>query len=131
MVLLTSAVVAGAAFAQDEGYDLVQSPPPAHTRAGAKAVLSLSVVPRTGHRLLADGPVHVRLSATGAHPARTLYQREDAVDPRADVPRFELALTADQHKGPAKVDATCTFYLCKDTRCRPIETTASWQFAVE
>jgi len=125
---LTVALAAAPGFAEDEGYDLVQSPPPAHARAGAKTVLSLSVVPRTGHRLLADGPVHVRVTASGAHPARSLYQREDAVDPRADVPRFELTLTTDKHKGTAKVDAACTFYLCKDTRCRPIETTATWTF---
>jgi hypothetical protein len=117
--------------AEDDGYDLVQSPPPAKVRAGQKATLSLSVAPRTGYRLLAEGPVHLKVTATSARPARPLYQREDAVDPRADVPRFEIQVVTEKHKGPVKVDAAATFYLCKDTRCRPVETSATWSFTTD
>jgi hypothetical protein len=124
-LVLTVAAVAGA---DDEGYELVKSPAPA-VRAGKPAVFSLSLVPRAGHRLLADGPVLVRVGGENVAPQRALYRRDDAVDPRADVPRFELAITA-ANRGPAHLDAHCTFYLCKAARCRPVETNVSWLFDV-
>lgn len=113
--------------AANPGYDLVRSagPPAALGRA---ASVSLSIVPRGGNHLLPDGPVLVRLRGDGVRPTRALYHREDAVDPHADVPRFELAFTPER-PGPAHLTADCTFYLCrKDARCRPIETTATWTF---
>jgi hypothetical protein len=115
----------------DEAYELVRGMPATKLAPGGRAVLSLSVVPRSGYRLQADAPVHVRLSGTGLKPQRTLYERDDAADPRADVPRFDLAVTADKHKGPARLDATLTFYVCKGSRCRPVETTATWSLQVE
>ncbi len=130
VILLTVSLAwAGSvARADDDGYELVQAPAP-ELHAGKKAVFSLTLVPRAGHHLLADGPVLVRVSGDALRPARTLLRREDAVDPRAEVPRFELAVTADK-KGPARLVAHCTFYLCKDTRCRPVETDLTWTATV-
>jgi hypothetical protein len=112
-----------AASAEEQGFEIVQSPAPA-VRVGQRASVSLSLLPRAGHRLLADGPLLVRPSADGATPERPLYRREDAVDPRSEAPRFELTFTVT--RPGARLSAHCTFYLCRDGRCRPIESSVSW-----
>ncbi len=123
-VFLLFAFSSGASAADDDGFDLVRSAAPP-VRAGARAQVSLSVVPRAGHRLLADGPILVKLRGDGVRPTRALYRRDDAIDPRADVPRFELGFTADR-AGAAHLEADCVFYLCKGEKCRPIETRIDW-----
>jgi hypothetical protein len=131
---LSFALAAGVACRADEpdpsaGYDLVRSAAPA-AQLGHPLSVSLSIVPRDGNHLLKDGPVLVRPSGDGARPTRALYHREDAVDPRADVPRFELAFVPER-SGEVHLTADCTFYLCRpDARCRPIHTTAAWTASV-
>lgn len=117
-----------AAGAAEPAYDLVQGPAP-KVRANQTAQVSLSLVPRSGERLLADGPVLVRVRGQGVRPLQALYRREDAADPRADVPRFELAFRAER-EGHARLIAACTFYLCKGQRCRPFEAEVSWNLEV-
>jgi len=122
---LAALLLVSAAPPDDDGYELVRGAAPAGLRRGDKATVSLSIVPRAGHRVLASGPVLVRLRGDGLRPARALYRRDDAIDPRADVPRFELQFFADR-AGRARLDGACTFYLCKGERCRPVETRAEW-----
>jgi len=124
-------IVGTVARAEDPGYELVRSEPPARLAPGAHAVLSLSVVPRSGYRLHADAPVQLRLVGSGVRPQRTVYERADAADPRADVPRFDLAITAEPHKGAAQLDAALVFYLCKGSRCRPVETSTRWSLQID
>jgi len=82
--------------------------------------LSLSILPRPGYRLGAETPVLVRVEGSGVELSRKLYRRQDAVDPRAEAPRFEIAFV---HATPsARIDAELTFYICKAARCRPIVT---------
>jgi hypothetical protein len=114
---------------EDPGFELVRGAAPA-LKVRQSATLSLSIVPHAGHRLLLGGPVIVRLRGEGLRPQRQLYHREEAVDPRADVPRFELAVTADK-AGPARLEAHCTFYLCRGPLCRPIETSTTFAVTVE
>ncbi len=83
--------------------------------------LSLSILPRPGYRLHSDAPVVVRLDGSGVELPRTLYRREDAVDPRAEAPRFEIAYRRVAPTG-AHVDAELSFYICKAARCRPVVT---------
>jgi hypothetical protein len=114
--------------ADDQGYELVQAPPPS-IKAGKKASLSLTLLPHGGYRLMADGPVELRLTGEGVKLPRPALHREDAVDARAEAPRFELPLTAER-AGSAAVAADCTFYLCRDTRCRPVTTTVRWTLTI-
>jgi hypothetical protein len=83
-----------------------------------RQTLSLSILPRPGFRLGADTPVVVRLDGTGVELPRKLYRRADAVDPRAEAPRFEVPFRAAS--AGAKIDAELTFYICKAARCRPV-----------
>jgi hypothetical protein len=86
-----------------------------------RQTLSLSILPRPGYRLGADTPVLVRLDGSGVELPRKLYRRQDAVDPRAEAPRFEVPFRATATSG-ARIDAELTFYICKAARCRPVVT---------
>jgi hypothetical protein len=85
-----------------------------------RQTLSLSILPRPGFRLGADTPVLVRLDGTAVELPRKLYRRQDAVDPRAEAPRFEVPFRATATG--ARIDAELTFYICKSSRCRPVVT---------
>jgi hypothetical protein len=127
--LVVVALLCGLAHAaDDQGYELVQAPP-ASIKAGKKATLSLTVLPHGGYRLLADGPVELRLTGEGVKLPRPALHREDVVDARAEAPRFELPLVAER-PGPAAVSAECTFYLCREARCRPVTTTVRWTLTI-
>ncbi len=83
-------------------------------------VLSLSILPRPGYRLGADTPVLGRLDGTSVELPRKLFRRQDAVDPRAEAPRFEVPYRTTG--AGARIDAELTFYVCKAARCRPVVT---------
>jgi hypothetical protein len=127
-LVLASLLFASAFADEDPGYELVRGATPS-LKVRQSATLSLSIVPHAGHRLLASGPVTVRLRGDGLKPQRTLYRRDETVDPRADVPRFELPVTAER-AGAGRLEADCTFYLCRGERCRPIETSTSWNLDI-
>ncbi len=99
-------------------YDVVVGAMPA-AKIGEHAAVSLSILPRAGYRLLADGPLLVRLAGDGLTPDKALLRREDAVDPRAEAPRFELPFRR-QRAANATLTATLTFYICNAARCRPV-----------
>lgn len=82
--------------------------------------LSLSILPRPGYRLGAETPVVVQLDGSGVELPRKLYRRQDAVDPRAEAPRFEIPYRAAT--AGARIDAELTFYICTAARCRPVVT---------
>src|SRR5438552_3489032 len=100
--------------ADDLGVELVKSAP-APVAKGQRGAVSLTLLPRPGNRLLADGPLLVHVSGDGVTVERALYRREDAVDPRAEAPRFELAFRAAR-PGPAELRVRCSFYACRGAR---------------
>jgi hypothetical protein len=104
----------------DVEYDVVVGALPA-VKVGEHATVSLSLLPRAGYRLLADGPLVVRLAGDGLLPDKALLRREDAVDPRAEAPRFELPFHRQATRvANATLTATLTFYICDAARCRPV-----------
>ena len=109
--------IAGAATGDSE-FDVVVGALPAG-KIGEHAAVSLSILPRAGYRLLADGPLLVRLAGDGLAPDKSLLRREDAVDPRAEAPRFELPFHR-QRSANTTLTATLTFYICDAARCRPV-----------
>jgi len=86
---------------------------------GRNTPLSLGVVPGPGLRLLDDGPLVVELEGTALTPAHRTLRRRDAVDPRAEAPRFEVEVRADRSGTPALV-AHLTAWVCRARRCRPV-----------
>ncbi len=89
---------------------------------GARGAASLTIVPAAGHRIDAGAPLSVRLSATpasGLKLARRRYALADAADPRAEAPRFDLALEG-QAAGSYTVSADVRFWLCALRTCRAV-----------
>jgi hypothetical protein len=117
--LIVTLIATPSQAADDLGVELVKSAP-ARVAKGQRAAVSLTLLPRAGNRLLDDGPLLVQVSGDGVTVERALYRREDAVDPRAEAPRFELAFRGTR-PGPAELHARCTFYVCRGARCRPVE----------
>jgi hypothetical protein len=111
------ALFCAAARAEEPEFEVVGK---VERTAADRPSLSLSILPRPGYRLLADAPVLVRVDATGVEVARKLYRREDAVDPRAEAPRFDIALK--NATAGARIDTELTFYICRAARCRPVTT---------
>lgn len=96
-----------------------------HDRAferGRGGLVSISVVPAPGLRLLAEGPLLVELEGRALDPARRRLTRQDAVDPRAESPRFELELRPHRDGSPLLI-AKLIAWVCRGQRCRPIEQT--------
>ena len=112
-IVVTLAVAAAATRAEEPEFQVVGTV--------ERQTLSLSILPRPGYRLGAETPVLVRLRGTNVELPRTLYRRQDAVDPRAEAPRFEVPFRATATAG-ARIDAELTFYICKAARCRPVVT---------
>jgi hypothetical protein len=127
-IVVLALALAPPARAEEPSYDLYQPSPPALT-VDRPASISLSVAPRPGYRLLGDGPVTLRLSGTGLLLPRPELRREDAADPRAEVPRFEVPVVPTR-AGQARLEADLVFYVCRQKRCRPIETRATWALEV-
>ena len=113
-VALALAIAAPATRAEEPEYQLVGT-------VDGKT-LSLSILPRPGYRLGAETPVLVRVDGTGVDLPRKLFRRPDAVDPRAEAPRFEIAYRPTPSTSAAHIDAELTFYICKAARCRPVVT---------
>jgi hypothetical protein len=90
--------------------------------AGARGAASLSIVPAAGRRLDADAPLSLRLSvapATGLKLPRRRYALADAADPRAEAPRFDLALEG-QSPGSYTLTVEARFWLCAARTCRAV-----------
>jgi hypothetical protein len=114
---------ATAARADDAELELSRGVP-AKLAVGQKGTVSLTLLPRSGARIDGDAPLVIRLTADGARLPRALYQREDAVDPRAEAPRFELALSPE--RADWKLTAHVIAWVCRGARCRPVETDTYW-----
>jgi hypothetical protein len=92
---------------------------------GARGAASLSIVPAAGRRIDAEAPLSIRLSATpaaGLLLPRHRYALGDAADPRAEAPRFDLALEG-QAAGSYTLRVEARFWLCAARSCRAVRDT--------
>jgi hypothetical protein len=128
LLILAATIALPARAADDVGVEIVKSTA-TPVAVGQRATLSLTLLPRAGNRLLADGPLIVHVAGEGVAVERALYRREDAIDPRAEAPRFELAFRGAR-PGPAELRARCTFYVCRAARCRPVESEAIFKLEI-
>jgi hypothetical protein len=108
----------GSGRADEPDLELSRGPVPT-VRTGQKSSVSLTLLPRSGARLYTDGPLIVRVEGNGVKLPRTLYLREDAVDPRAEAPRFEIQFSPERAEW--KLAARVTAWICRGSRCRPVE----------
>jgi hypothetical protein len=110
---LTLLLVAGGAHADEQLVALHVSQQAAEHHG--HSTISLVVAPAPGMRLLDEGPLTLELTGESVRNLR----RKDAVDPRAETPRFEVPLG----KTETTLRAHLLAWVCKGERCRPVELT--------
>ncbi len=84
---------------------------------GGSGRLVLAIVPEKGTHVHPAAPLKIALDATpGLKLSRAQLGHADALDPKAEGPRFEVpftAMAAGAQQARAKVD----FYICSETWC--------------
>jgi hypothetical protein len=85
-------------------------------KAGGKGNLVLTIVPVDKVHVHPQAPLKITLQSAGLRLEKTSLGHKDAVDPKADGPRFEVpfsATDAGKHDATAKLD----FFICSDQWC--------------
>lgn len=88
----------------------------ADVKAGGKGTLVLAIVPVDKVHVHPQAPLKITVEAPGLTLAKTALGHKDAVDPKAEGPRFEIpfvAATAGKQDAKAKLD----FFVCSDQWC--------------
>jgi hypothetical protein len=121
-VLLAGSVAASVALAADTPEHELRVGAALTLAPGARGAASLTIVPAAGRRLDPDAPLSLRLSvapADGLKLPRRRYALADAADPRAEAPRFDLAVEA-LAPGSYTVSVDARFWLCAAHTCRAV-----------
>jgi len=122
-IVVLASLVSSLAQAEDEdpsALATVRLTHPVELARGRASVVSLGIALAPGVRLLEDSPLILSLDAVALSPPHRTLRRRDAVDPRADVPRFEVELRPERAGTPA-LTAKLTAWVCRGPRCRPVE----------
>ncbi len=123
IILILASLVSSLAHAEDEDASALVSvrlTHPVELARGHATVVSLGIALAPGVRLLEDGPLLLSLDAVALSPPHRTLRRRDAVDPRAEVPRFEIELRPERVGAPS-LTAKLTAWVCRGPRCRPVE----------
>ena len=85
-------------------------------KVGEKGKLVLAIVPAEKIHVHPEAPLKITLQASGIDLEKTALGHKDAVDPKAEGPRFEVpfrAATAGAGEARARLD----FFVCSDKWC--------------
>jgi hypothetical protein len=118
LVLLCAAPVAAEGVSPE--FTLIPGDP-VEAQLGAAASASLTISPAAGYSLHKGVGVTIRLSvepAQGVKLPRRRLSRDDAADPRADAPRFDLPFSGEA-AGAYTLRADVRFWVCGKRTCRP------------
>jgi len=84
---------------------------------GASGKLHLAIVPLNGTHVHPAAPLKIALSGTaGLKLSKETLGHKDAIDPRAEGPRFEVPFTAAQ-VGAQEARAQLDFFICSEQWC--------------
>jgi len=83
---------------------------------GAGGKLVLAIVPQPGIHVHPQAPLKITLESAGLTLSKTALGHKDAVDPKAEGPRFEVPFTA-REAGAQAVKARLDFFVCSDRWC--------------
>lgn len=98
---------------------------------GQQGKLVLAIHPKAPWHVDPRAPLSIRLETPpGLVAEKAAAGRKDAVDPKAEVPRFELAVTAAA-AGAQEATAHVKFFLCRDTICAQQTATVAFPVAVK
>ncbi len=86
-------------------------------KAGAAGKLVLTIVPLEKTHVHPQAPLKIALQATpGLALSKTQLGHKDAVDPKAEGPRFKVPFTAEK-AGAQEARAKVDFFICSDQWC--------------
>jgi len=84
---------------------------------GGKGKLAVAIQPKAPWHVDPRAPLKIRMEApAGLALEKSTFARKDALDPKAEVPRFETPFQA-KAAGTQEAKAHLDFFLCKDTIC--------------
>ena len=83
---------------------------------GAAGKLVLAIVPGPGIHVHPQAPLKIALEGKGLAFAKPTLGHADAVDPKAEGPRFEVPFTAIE-AGAGEARARAEFFVCSDRYC--------------
>ena len=85
-------------------------------RPGAKGTLVLAIVPVEKVHVHPQAPLKITLQSQGLKLSKASLGHADAVDPRAEGPRFLVPFVAGS-AGQQEVKANLDFFICSDRWC--------------
>ena len=135
-VVLAVLLAAGAAAAAEpnpgaDGYAIDTACSARTLHKGQKGKLVLAIHPRAPWHVDPRAPLSVKLELpAGLTAEKATAGRKDAVDPKAEIPRFELPITAAA-AGTQEAKAHLKFFLCRDTICAQQTATVAFPVAVK
>jgi hypothetical protein len=134
LTLAAALAVPAAAEAPDsgaDGYTVEAAAPQKPLHVGEKSSLRLSIHPRAPWHVDPRAPMTVHLEVpAGLSVEKARLTRKDALDAKAEVPRFEIPFTAAA-AGKQEAKAHLKFFLCKDTICAQQRKTVAFQVTVK
>lgn len=96
---------------------------PAKVAAGQVASVSVTITPAAGETISRDGPVIVDVRVdkdSGVSLAQRRYWREDAADPQAGAPRFDVRVRGER-PGTWPVTVRVRLWVCAGDICTPVD----------
>jgi hypothetical protein len=121
----------GSSFADDPPEFEVRAGDAVEAVAGTRSSATFTVVPAPGRTIHKGAGLIVRLSSSsgGLKIPRKRLGRNDAADPQADAPRFEVPFTAES-AGSYTIAADVRFWICGPRTCRPARGAAEMSVTV-
>jgi hypothetical protein len=122
LLALTAAVAGGVRAAAEPEPEYELRLPELVTGVPDRAgTVSLTITPRPGFRVDADGPLRIEVSvepAAGLDLPRRRYARRDAADAQAEAPRFDLRYLP-RAPGAYRLHLDLAFWMCGRHTCSP------------
>lgn len=121
LALVAAGVVTGQKAQADPEYRIILGNAP-KIEVGARGAQTLTITPLRGRRISGDGPLSIAVVVdppTGLTLPRPRLRLRDAVDPKAEAPRFEIQL-AGEKAGTYQLEIDIRFWICAKRTCRPV-----------
>ncbi len=85
-------------------------------KPGGSGKILLAIVPIGKVHVHPEAPLKIALASAGLELGKTALGHKDAVDPKAEGPRFEVPFVA-KRAGLQEVNAKMDFFVCSDQWC--------------
>jgi hypothetical protein len=115
--LLAASAARAAPDPAKDGYRLETKGPAQALKVGETGKLALAIHAEAPWHVDPRAPLTIKVEpSAGLTATRPALTRKDAIDPKAEVPRFEIPVTGAV-AGPQEAKAHLKFFLCRETIC--------------